>query len=148
MTTATCSNAALITFPKATGGTNTITHYGIGTATSGSGVLLYRDSLSSSLAVSNNIQPQFDIGALTIAISGDVDDSWVSLALNLLFNNTNAANIGDATGLRGSSTAGNLYISLHTSDPGATGDQTTNEATYTSYARVAVVRSASGWTVA
>ena len=52
--------------------------------------------------------------------------------LLLVFNNTNAANIGDATGLRGSSTAGSLYVSLHTADPGEAGDQTTDEITYTS----------------
>lgn len=68
--------------------------------------------------------------------------------LSLYFENADAANIGDATGLRGSTTAGSVYISLHTSDPGETGDQTTNEATYTSYARVAVARSTAGWTVA
>lgn len=67
--------------------------------------------------------------------------------LLLLFNNTNIANVGDATGLRGSSTAGSLYVSLHTADPGEAGDQTTSEATYTSYARVAVARSGAGWTV-
>lgn len=67
--------------------------------------------------------------------------------LLLIFNNTNAANIGDATGLRGSSTAGSLYVSLHTSDPGEAGDQTTNEIAYTSYARVAVARSGAGFTV-
>lgn len=67
--------------------------------------------------------------------------------LSLLFANSNAANIGDATGLRGSSTAGSLYVSLHTADPGEAGDQTTSEATYTSYARVAVARSGAGWTV-
>jgi len=67
--------------------------------------------------------------------------------LLLLFNNTNIANVGDATGVRGSSTAGSLYVSLHTGDPGEAGDQTTSEATYTSYARVAVARSGAGWTV-
>lgn len=67
--------------------------------------------------------------------------------LELLFKNTNFANIGDATGLRGATTPGSLYISLHTADPGEAGDQTTNEANYTSYARVAVVRSGSGFTV-
>lgn len=67
--------------------------------------------------------------------------------LQLLFENSNFANVGDATGLRGSTTAGSLYFSLHTADPGETGDQTTNEITYTSYARVAVARSSSGWTV-
>lgn len=65
----------------------------------------------------------------------------------LIFNNTNAALIGDATGLRGSSTAGSLYVSLHTANPDETGNQTSSEATYTSYARVAVARSGAGWTV-
>lgn len=67
--------------------------------------------------------------------------------LLLIFNNTNIANLGDATGLRGSSTAGSLYVALHTGDPGEAGTATTSEATYTSYARVAVARSGAGWTV-
>lgn len=41
----------------------------------------------------------------------------------------------------------NIYVSLHTADPGETGDQTTSEAAYTNYARVAVARTASGWAV-
>ena len=40
-----------------------------------------------------------------------------------------------------------LYLSLHTADPGEAGSQTTSEATYTSYARVAVQRNGTGWTV-
>jgi hypothetical protein len=68
--------------------------------------------------------------------------------LLLIFNNTDAALIGDATGLRGSSTAGSLYVALHTADPGEAGTQTTSECAYTSYARVAVARSGAGWTVA
>lgn len=67
--------------------------------------------------------------------------------LALIFNNTDAALIGDATGLRGSSTAGSLYVALHTADPGEAGTQTTSECAYTSYARVAVARSGAGWTV-
>lgn len=67
--------------------------------------------------------------------------------LNLIFANADLANIGDATGLRGSSTAGSLYISLHTGDPGEAGSPSTNEATYTSYARVAVARNGTAWTV-
>lgn len=67
--------------------------------------------------------------------------------LSLYLTNTDAANIGDATGLRGSTTAGSLYVSLHTADPGETGDQTTSESAYTNYARVAVARSTAGWTV-
>ena len=46
-----------------------------------------------------------------------------------------------------SSPATNLYISLHTADPGIGGDQTTNETAYGNYARVAVARSGVGWTI-
>ncbi len=67
--------------------------------------------------------------------------------LLLVFNNTNVANVGDATGLRGSSTAGSFYLALHTADPGEAGDQTTSECNYTNYARVAVARSGAGFTV-
>jgi hypothetical protein len=74
-------------------------------------------------------------------------NTWENDLLLLIFNNTNAALVGDATGLRASSTAGSLYVSLHTADPGEAGDQTTNETSYTSYARVAVARSGAGFTV-
>lgn len=67
--------------------------------------------------------------------------------LKLIFNNTNFANVGDATGLRGSSTAGLFYIALHTADPGEAGDQTTSEATYTGYARKSMARSTVDFTV-
>lgn len=67
--------------------------------------------------------------------------------LLLLFNNTNIADIGDATGLRGSSTAGSLYWSLHTADPGEAGTAITSETAYTGYARVAAARSGAGFTV-
>lgn len=60
--------------------------------------------------------------------------------LNLIFKNQAWANIGDASGLQPSSADGNFYISLHTSDPGESGNQSTNEVSYTSYARVAVPR--------
>lgn len=68
--------------------------------------------------------------------------------LQLLFNNVDIANIGDAAGIQNSATAGSLYVALHTSDPGEAGDQTTNECAYGSYDRVAIARSAGGWTVA
>jgi hypothetical protein len=67
--------------------------------------------------------------------------------LLLVFNNTDITLIGDAAGLQNSAAAGSLYVSLHTSDPGEAGDQTTNETAYTDYARVAVARSGAGWTV-
>lgn len=67
--------------------------------------------------------------------------------LLLELNNTNIANVGDATGLRGSTTAGSLYLSLHTADPGEGGSQNTSECAYAGYARVAVARAAGGFTV-
>ena len=73
-------------------------------------------------------------------------NTWETDLLNLVFKNVSASLIGDATGLVGSGTAGSLYVSLHTADPGEAGDQTTSEAAFTSYARVAVARGAS-WTV-
>jgi hypothetical protein len=68
--------------------------------------------------------------------------------LSLLFNNTAWAGIGDAGGLQPSAAAGNLFIALHTADPGETGNQSTSEAAYTGYSRVSVARSAGGFTVA
>jgi len=74
-------------------------------------------------------------------------NSMENSTLLLFFNNTAFANVGDATGLPASATAGNLYVSLHTADPGEAGSQTTSETAYTNYARVAVARSGAGWTV-
>ena len=65
--------------------------------------------------------------------------------LMMLFNATAIANVADNAA---SSPLTNLYVSLHTADPGEAGSQTTNECTYGSYARVAVARSGAGWTVA
>jgi hypothetical protein len=64
--------------------------------------------------------------------------------LKLIFNATAIANMADNAA---SSPLTNLYVSLHTADPGEAGDQTTSEAAYTSYARVAVARTSGGWTV-
>lgn len=64
--------------------------------------------------------------------------------MELLFNATALADLAENDS---SSPATNLYVSLHTGDPGDAGNQTTSEATYTSYARVAVARTSGGWTV-
>lgn len=74
-------------------------------------------------------------------------DTWESELLKLYFQNIAAAGIGDAGGLQPSAAAGSIFIALHTADPGEAGTQATSEATYTGYARMAVVRSAVGWTV-
>ena len=62
--------------------------------------------------------------------------------LALIFNATAWADIAQNDG---SSPATDLYVSLHTADPGTGGNQTTNEAAYTNYARVAVPRTIVGW---
>lgn len=71
-------------------------------------------------------------------------DTFENDFLKLVFNATAIANIADNAG---TSPLTSLYVSLHTADPGETGNQTTSEATYTSYARVAVARTSGGWTV-
>lgn len=73
-------------------------------------------------------------------------DAFEAALLDLLFLNTNIANLGDATGVRGSAAAGSLFVSLHTADPGEAGTQSTNEVSYTGYARVPVARSGAGFT--
>lgn len=67
--------------------------------------------------------------------------------LLLIFNNVDIANIGDAAGLQNSASAGSLFLSLHTADPGEAGTQATNEISYTGYAREPVARSPAGFTV-
>ena len=60
------SNAAAVTFPQCTGGSNTATHFGVGYATSGAGNLYMSGALDSSLAISNGITPEFAIGELDV----------------------------------------------------------------------------------
>lgn len=62
----TSQNAALAQFPQCTGGSNTLTHVAIGTASSGAGQIIYSGALTSSIAVSSGIQPQFAAGALVV----------------------------------------------------------------------------------
>lgn len=70
--------------------------------------------------------------------------SFDNQLLKLIFNATSIANIADNTA---TSPLTSLYVSLHTADPTSSGTQSTSEATYTSYARVAVARTTGGWTV-
>jgi hypothetical protein len=62
------SNTALVQFPQCTGGSNTITHVSIGTASSGAGQIIVSGALNSSLSVSNLIQPQFSAAALVFTL--------------------------------------------------------------------------------
>lgn len=64
--------------------------------------------------------------------------------VKLIFNGTPIANIADNAV---SSPLTSLYLSLHTADIGEAGNQTTSEANYTGYDRVAVARNSSGFTI-
>ena len=61
-------NDAAITFPQATGGSETETDFGIGSDLTGAGNLDMTGALTSSLAVSNGITPEFAAGALDVAL--------------------------------------------------------------------------------
>ena len=68
LTSQTISNTALVQFPQCTGSTATASYFGIGTDASGAGNLLMSGALTSSLSISNGIQPQFAAGALTVTV--------------------------------------------------------------------------------
>ena len=78
-------------------------------------------------------------------MAGSKRDNFENDILEHIFQNANIADIGDGTGLRGSSAAGNLYLALYTVAP--TDSTAGTECTYTGYARVGVARTAGGWTV-
>ena len=71
-------------------------------------------------------------------------DTFENDLLKLIFNATAIANLADNAA---TSPLTNLSVALHTADPGETGNQSTSEATYISYARVSVARTSGGWTV-
>ena len=52
------SPAANIDFPQCTGGTATITHFGVGTASGGAGKLLYKGTVTPNISVSNGVTPR------------------------------------------------------------------------------------------
>lgn len=71
-------------------------------------------------------------------------DTFENDLLKLIFNATAIANIADNAG---TSPLTNLFVALHTADPGESGVQNTSEISYTGYARVTVARTSGGWTV-
>lgn len=64
--------------------------------------------------------------------------------LALIFNATTWNDIAENDS---TSPVTNLYLSLHTANPGVGGSQLTNETSYTNYTRVAVARTTSGWAI-
>jgi hypothetical protein len=78
-------------------------------------------------------------------MAGSKSNAFETSLLTLLFNNTAIANIGNAGGILPSSAAGSFYIALFTTAPSDSSAGT--EANYTGYARKAVARTSSGWTI-
>jgi hypothetical protein len=74
-------------------------------------------------------------------------NAFETLVLQHVFQNSDIANIGDAAGLQNSATEGSLYIALCTSATVPDDATAGTAATYSPYARIAVARSAVGWTV-
>lgn len=144
------SNSAAVTFPANTGVLEVVTHFGIGYAAyPNAGVLYASAALPAPVNVAVGGIPTFAIGDLDVNLTttaSEFESAFLVNMLKLYFQNVDHAFIGDAAGLQNSAAAGNIYVSLHTADP-AGGDQTTSEATYLSYDRVAVVRGAGTWTV-
>ncbi len=58
VTSASVSPAANIDFPAATSGTETVTHFAIGTASSGTGKILYSGTVTPNISVSTGVQPR------------------------------------------------------------------------------------------
>lgn len=58
VTNNTVQPVATITFPSATAGTNTITHFAIGAASTSTGKVLYKGSLSPTITVTSGVTPQ------------------------------------------------------------------------------------------
>jgi hypothetical protein len=65
--------------------------------------------------------------------------------LKLVFNATAIADIADNDA---TSPLTNIFVALHTGDPGEGGTQNTSEISYTGYARISVARTTGGWTAA
>lgn len=73
-------------------------------------------------------------------------NTYEASLLGLLLNGVGITGIADNTA---TSPLTNLYVALHTANPGGGGNQTTSEISYTGYARVAVSRSSGSpfWTI-
>jgi hypothetical protein len=125
--------ASIATFAAMAGGAGgTVTHFGLGTDSTGAGNLIFFGTVTPNLAVVAGVTPKLDTGTtITQAASDGMTTAAANAFLLLLLNNTDWANVGDAGGLQNSVTAGSFYLSLHTSSPGEGGDQTTNEIAYT-----------------
>jgi hypothetical protein len=76
-------------------------------------------------------------------MAGEKSATYSNQILALLFTATAIPSIA----ANGASPLTNLFCALHTADPTAAGTQTSNEVSYSGYARVSVARTAGGWLV-
>ena len=76
-------------------------------------------------------------------MAGEKGSAYSNAWLLAIFNAVTFANMVQ----NAASPITSLYLSLHTADPTAGGNQSSNEASYTGYARIAVLRTSAGWTV-
>lgn len=96
------SLAAIATFPAMAGGAGgTVTHFGVGTDVSGAGNLVFFGTVTPNIAVVNGVTPKLDTGTkVSQAGSDGMTNAAATAMLNLVFMNTDWANIGDAAGLQ------------------------------------------------
>ena len=125
-----------------TAGHGAITHFTIGTAASGAGKALFVGAVTPNISIAIGVTPVLTT-ATTVTASA-FGDTFENDLLKLILNGTAIANIADNAAV---SPLANLYLALHTADPTGAGSQTSSEANYNGYSRVAVSRSGSGFTV-
>jgi hypothetical protein len=77
-------------------------------------------------------------------MAGEKGATYANSLLKLIFQATTIANLADNTA---TSPNTSLYVSLHTADPLAAGNQSTSEAVYSTYTRATVARTSGGFTV-
>ena len=76
-------------------------------------------------------------------MAGSKTDTFENQFLLLMFNNTTIANVGDGTGIEGSTVPGSFYVRLYTSAIAVDDSTLGTECAYTGYVQygIAVARS-------
>src|SRR6185436_15629809 len=79
----------------ASGAGGTVTHFGVGRASSGNGELLFFGTVTPNLAVVAGVTPKLDTGTVITQASSDaMANTAATNLLLLIFNNTTWANVG------------------------------------------------------
>jgi hypothetical protein len=74
-------------------------------------------------------------------------NAFQTALLDLIFNATIGTALTNLAANSSTSPLTSLFVALHTADPTNSGTQSSNEISYTGYARVAVARTTGGWTI-